>query len=63
MYRCDFFNGLVARLDQWMGDLFVFKNLPPSEIYALDYHEMRYWHMWHEAEIKAKKKAANKKNG
>jgi hypothetical protein len=47
----------MPRLNQWMGDLFVLKKLPPTEIKSLDYKELEYWHKWCDAEIEAKRKA------
>jgi hypothetical protein len=38
-----------------MGDLFVHKNLTPSEIKLMDWPELRYWHFLLEEEVKAHK--------
>lgn len=47
----------MPHLDQWMGDLFILKKLPPTEINSLDFKELKYWHKWCQVEIEAKKKA------
>ncbi len=34
-------------MHQWMGNLF-YRRVPPSEISAMPYVEMKYWNEWHE---------------
>jgi hypothetical protein len=35
-------------MDQWMGDLF-FRGASPSEIEAMGFRRMKYWHTWAKA--------------
>lgn len=54
MSRGNFFNGVAHRIDKWMGELFVYKNVSPAELKSMDYPELKYWHSWMKEEIKAK---------
>ena len=42
-----------------MGNLF-YRQQPIDNIYALTYHEMKYWNEWHEIMIAEEKKAIEK---
>lgn len=56
MSGCGFFNDIVHRIDQWMGDLFIGKRLAPTELTNMDFAELKYWHDWWDAEFKERKR-------
>jgi hypothetical protein len=60
MSRGDFFNGVTRRIDQWMGELFVHKNVAPAELKSMDYAELKYWYSWWEPEREELKRQAQK---
>lgn len=49
----------MQRADQMMGNLF-FRQVNPSEINGMEYHELKYWNDWHEAMNKADNDAIEK---
>lgn len=46
MFRGNFFNGVAHRIDKWMGELFLYKNISPAELKSMDYPELKYWYTW-----------------
>jgi hypothetical protein len=58
MFGPVFFNSVAHRVDQWMGDLFVHKNVSPAELKNMDFAELKYWHGWFELEAAERKKSA-----
>ena len=42
-----------------MGNLF-YRNVSPSELKEMPYHELKYWNEWHELMVKTEQKAIKK---
>ena len=39
---------MIPQIHTWIGGIF-FRGGGPAEINAMTFHELKYWHEWHEA--------------
>lgn len=56
MFRCGFFNCVIPRIDQWLGELFIAEKTTPSELKQMDYSELKYWHGWLQVELRQRER-------